>query len=103
MREELVDFGLGVGLNTKNHIGEIFLGIHTIRDARRHEGLEHGQILPSNIVTDEKIVVSSKRDQSEVALADIVVQADFRIRKKQRHGGPVVNEIANGFADRTFG
>ena len=72
-------------------------------DACRHQRLEDGQILAGLVIADKQEVFPTQRNQSQIPLTKVVVQADLRVVEEDTQCLALLETLPNGPSNRTLG
>ena len=85
------------------HVGEVFLGIDAKAAAVFHDGVEDGALLTGHLIADEQPVFRTKFGRTNRVFHEIVADFDPAVAKVDFEVGPLVDGVADGFAEFAFG
>ena len=85
------------------HIGEVFLGIDAQAAAVFHDGVEDGALPTGLLIANEQLVFGSEFDRTDRVFDEIIVDFNPAVAKIGFEVGPLVDGVADGFAEFAFG
>lgn len=91
-----MDFGT---LTEGEYFGEVFLGIDAQAAAVLHYGVEDGALLSGLLVVEEQPVFGSELGRADRVLDEIVADFHPAVAKIGFELGPLVDGVADGFAE----
>ena len=85
------------------HVGEIFLGVDAQAAAVFNDGVEDGALLTGHLIADKQPVFCSKFGRTDRVFDEVVADFHSTIAKIGFEVGPLVDGIADGFAEFALG
>ena len=82
------------------YIGEIGERRHAVLGGCPHEAVERSGAASGVVRTGEEIIGSADSDVTDLAFAEIVVEAESAVFEKARECGPLVEDVAGSLSER---
>lgn len=95
-------FGQHVG-QAGQYVCEVFFGVDAEATTVLDDGVEDGAFLPGFFATDEQPVFGPELGRSDGVFDEVVAYLDTPIAEVGLEVGPLVDGVAEGFAELAFG